>query len=223
MTGQLPLPFVYRPALGRADFLISGCNEAARGWIDRWPDWPGRVLVLCGPPGSGKTHLARLWIERSTAGELVPSEHLAECAPDELAAFRAVAIDDAENAPEQALLHLYNCCIEAGTWLLIIARMAPPQWPIALPDLASRLRAAPAVTIEVPDDHLLAALIVKQLADRHTPIKPNIVAFLLRRMERSFVAAAVLAQRLERLAMADGGPITLTLARQALAEIEAGG
>jgi chromosomal replication initiation ATPase DnaA len=221
MTAQLPLPFVYNPALGRADFLISGCNEAALGWIDRWPDWPGRILVLHGPAGSGKTHLSRLWIERS-AGELVPGDALAAWEPDRLATFPAVALDDAETAVEQDLLHLYNCCTEERTWLMVVARAAPTQWPISLPDLASRLRAAPAAAIKAPDEHLLAALIVKHLADRRQLIKPNVVEFLLRRMERSFAAAGVLAHRLDRLSMAEGGPITLSLARQALAETEAG-
>ena len=45
-------------------------------------------------------------------------------APNEVAQFRAVALDDAERAPERALLHLYNCCIEAGASLLVVAREA---------------------------------------------------------------------------------------------------
>jgi chromosomal replication initiation ATPase DnaA len=161
--------------------------------------------------------LAHLWRER-TGGVLVAGEALSETAPDELARCRAVALDDAERAPEDALLHLYNCCAEAGASLLVVARDAPANWPIALPDLASRLRAAPEVAIALPDDALLAAVLVKHFADRQVRVAPAIIGFLVRRMERSFAAAAALVARLDRMALSAGRPITIALARRALAD-----
>jgi len=214
---QLAIDLPHRPALGRADFLASDCNEAALGWIERWPDWPAPALVLHGPAGSGKSHLAELWRERS-GGVLVTGDALSRAEPNELASRRAVALDDAEGAPERALLHLYNCCSEARASLLVMAREAPASWPIALPDLASRLRAAPAVAIAPPDDGLLAAVLVKLFADRQVRVAPGVIRFLLRRMERSFAAAGTLAERLDRLALGAGRPITIALARRALAE-----
>ena len=248
---QLAIDLPYRPALGRADFLVSACNAAALGWIERWPDWPSlaqatlalspsgeaqlcgeaRALVLYGPAGSGKTHLAHLWCERS-GGTLVPADALQRVGlpieppmappiePNELAGRGAVAVDDAVRAPEQALLHLYNCCSEAGASLLVVARDAPARWPIALPDLASRLRAAPCVAIALPDDALLAALLVKHFADRQVRVAPGVIAFLVRRMERSFAAAAALAARLDRMALSAGRPIGIALARLVLAEVD---
>src|SRR6266699_2518635 len=115
---QLAIDLPYRPALGRADFLVSDCNEAALGWIERWPDWPARALVLYGPAGSGKSHLAALWRERS-GGASISGEKLARADPNELASRRAVALDDAPQAPERALLHLYNCVSETGASLLV--------------------------------------------------------------------------------------------------------
>jgi chromosomal replication initiation ATPase DnaA len=219
MTRQLALPLSHRTALGRADFLVSACNTAALGWLERWPDWPASALVLHGPAGSGKSHLAELWRAR-TGGMLVAGDRLGGRDPADLARSRAVAIDDAEAAPERALLHLYNCCGEAGATLLIVTRRAPSVWPVALPDLASRLRAAPDVAIGLPDDALLAALMVKHFADRQLPVAPAVIAFLVRRMERSFAAAAALAERIDRLALATRGPVTLVLARHALAATE---
>src|SRR5439155_7429786 len=102
---QLAIDLPYRPALGRADFLVSDCNEAALAWIDRWPDWPAGALVLYGPARCGKTHLAQLWRERSGA-VAVAGDGLDRAAPDELARVGAVLVDDAERAPEAALLHL---------------------------------------------------------------------------------------------------------------------
>jgi chromosomal replication initiation ATPase DnaA len=213
---QLPFDLPHRPALGRADFLVSGCNAAALGWIERWPDWPAGVVVLHGPPGCGKSHLAELWRRRS-GGALIAGEILGDRDPTVLARV-AVGVDNAESAPERALLHLYNCCAEAGTSLLVMARAAPAAWPIALPDLASRLRAAPAVAIALPDDALLAGVLVKHFTDRQVRVQPGVIAYLVPRMERSFAAAAWVVQRLDRLALAAGGPITIRLARRALAD-----
>src|SRR5258707_5609392 len=99
---QLSIDLPHRPALGRADFLVSDCNAAALGWIERWPDWPARALVLHGPAGSGKTHLAQLWRERS-AGVVVTGDELARCEPNSLATLRAGALDNARRTPQPAL------------------------------------------------------------------------------------------------------------------------
>jgi chromosomal replication initiation ATPase DnaA len=212
---QLAIDLPFRPALGRADFLVSDCNAAALARIESWPDWPGRALVLYGPPGSGKSHLAQLWRGRSGGG-VVDGEALAGHDPSVLAAQPAVALDNADRAPERPLLHLFNCCHESGAGLLIVARKPPAVWPIALPDLASRLRATEAVGIGPPDDALLAAVLLKQIADRQLKVTPEIVAYLVPRMERSFAAAAALAARLDRLALSAKRPIGFALARQAL-------
>ena len=217
---QIPLVLPFPTAWGRADFLVSACNEAALGWIERWPDWPTAALVLYGPAGSGKTHLAHLWRQHA-GGVLLQGADLAAQAPDQLAQRRAVAIDQADRAPEADLLHLYNCCVEAGASLLVVAPEAPASWPIALPDLASRLRAASAVAISPPDDALLAAVLVKHFADRQVNVDPAVISFLVPRMDRTFAAAAALAAQLDELALSVKRPISLSLARQVLAEMGA--
>jgi chromosomal replication initiation ATPase DnaA len=214
---QLAIDLPHRPAFGRADFLVSGCNAMALQWIECWPDWPQRALVLYGPAGSGKSHLAHLWRER-TGGILIAGEALPGVALDALSRGPAVALDDAEGAPEHSLLHLYNCCAETAASLLVVAREAPASWPIALPDLASRLRAAPAIAIASPDDTLLGAVLVKHFADRQVRVAPATISFVVRRMERSLAACAALAARLDRMALSAGRPITIALARRALAE-----
>jgi chromosomal replication initiation ATPase DnaA len=215
---QLAIDLPHRPSFGRADFLVSACNSEAFGWIERWPDWPAPALVLYGPPRSGKSHLAQLWRERS-GGVLVTGDALGSLMPDRLAASGAVAVDEAGAAPEQALLHLCNCCREAGAGFLVVAREAPASWPLSLPDLASRLRAMPAVAIAMPDDALLGAVLVKHFADRQVSIEPRVIAYLLRRMERTFAAAALIAERLDRLTLGSRRPIGLARARQALSEV----
>jgi chromosomal replication initiation ATPase DnaA len=219
---QLAIDLPYRPAFGRADFLVSESNRAAFDWIERWPDWPGQRLAVYGPTGSGKTHLARLWCTE-TGGRYIAGESVESSEPPfgNGAPPRGIAIDDAEAASERSLLHLCNRCGELGIGLLVISRSAPAALPIALPDLASRLRAMPAVGVDPPDDALLAAVLVKHFADRQLRISPSVIGYVVPRMERSFAMAASLAARLDELALAAGRGVGLTLARQALAELGA--
>src|SRR5437764_5684115 len=219
---QLVMDLLPGPAHGRADFLVSECNRAALERIDRWPDWPGRRLVLYGPRSSGKTHLALLWCAESGARCLAGRD----LASAELLLATGtlppgVVVDDGEAASERALLHLYNFCAEAGIALLVVSRNVPAAWSLALPALASRLRATPAVGIDPPDDALLAAVLVKHFADRQLRVAPAVIGYLVPRMERSFAMAASMAARLDELALAGGRSIGLALARQALAQLGA--
>jgi chromosomal replication initiation ATPase DnaA len=198
----------------RGDFLVAESNRAAFEWIERWPDWPARALVLYGAPGSGKTHLAHLWCERAGA-RLIAGAEVGEAAPTSVA---ALAIDDAETAAERPLLHLYNSAIERGASLLLTMRAPPASLPIALPDLASRLRALPVAGIAAPDDQLLAAVLLKHFADRQVLIKPAVIPYLVARIERSFAAAAAVAARLDEAALSAGRPITVKLAGAVLAD-----
>jgi chromosomal replication initiation ATPase DnaA len=219
-TEQLAIDLPYRTAFGRADFLVSDCNRAAFDWIERWPVWSEPRVVLYGPPGCGKSHLARLWCAASGARCIAGSALTQyEPLPGNGAAPPGIAVDDAEAASEIALLHFYNSCTEAGIALLIVSRVAPAAWPIALPDLASRLRSMPAIGIDPPDDALLGAVLVKHFADRQLRVAPAVIGYLVPRMERSFAMTATLAARLDHLALAAGSKIGLPLARQALAEL----
>ena len=206
-----------RPALGREDFLVAPCNEAAVAWLDRWPDWPGPALVIHGPPGSGKSHLAEVWRRRSGA-EATDAGTLAqaEAGGGHLAA-RLVIDGLGERIDERALLHAYNSVAERDGHLLLTALSPPAQWPITLPDLVSRLRVAPAVAIGLPDDAMLAALMLKLFADRQIAVAPEVPAYVVPRIERTFEAVASLVERLDRAALARGRPVTVPLVRAVLA------
>ena len=219
-TRQLALDLPHRSAMGEADFLVAAPNAEAVAWIDRWPAWPAPALCLYGPAGCGKTHLGRIWAER--AGALwVEGGALAGADLPHLAASGAVAVDGAAAVAgsaeaEEALFHLYNMLKEAGGWLLLTAVEPPSRWGVMLPDLRSRLLAAPAVAIAQPDDQLLAAVLVKLFTDRQMRVGADVVNFLLLRMERSFAAARRLVEMIDQEALARRRPVTLPLIRQLL-------
>ena len=215
--GAFDLPPATR--YGRADFIVSDSNRVALEMIERWPDWPARALVLHGPAGSGKTHLAYLWRARSGA-MLVTGDAAALGEPARLPA--TLVVDDAARAPERVLLHLYNMALERGGHLLLTLPAPPAALPIALPDLASRLRSLPVAGIAPPDDALLAAVLGKHFADRQLLVAPDVFAFLVARIERSFAAAAAIAARLDLLALETHRKVTVKMARAVLAEGDEG-
>jgi chromosomal replication initiation ATPase DnaA len=217
---QLTLDLPRRTTFSRSDFLVSDCNITAVDWIDRWPVWPCAALVVHGPPGCGKTHLCHLWRERASA-VILAGEELTEAALAGL--FRRaplrISVDNADRAPERALLHLYNFCLERGGNLLITTRSAPGLWTLKLDDLRSRLRSAIVVGIEVPDDALLGAVLFKHFADRQLRVSPDVIAYVTRRIERSFTAAEAFAARLDSTALSGGKRVTIPLARRVLSEL----
>jgi chromosomal replication initiation ATPase DnaA len=215
---QLPLPLPPRaPTFDRANFVVSASNAAALGWVERWPNWPARALLLHGPAGSGKTHLVHLWAARSGA-EILSGGDLGDAAVQHWyeRGDRPIAIDDADRATEPNLLHLYNACLEVGSSLLLTAGRSAAAWPIGLGDLASRLRALPAVGIAAPDDALLGAVLAKHFADRQLQPPPDLIPYLLLRIERSFAAAAAIVERLDHAALERREPIAAPLARRLL-------
>jgi len=228
---QMVFNFPARPALGRADFLVAPCNATAVAWIDLWPEWPGPVLALVGPAACGKTHLAHVLAAR--AGALILRDATAAGGLDPAVVLdraHAVVLEvpagaDGAMAPlgadvEVPLLHLMNLTRERGATLLLTARVPPARWPVALPDLRSRLAAVPVAQITPPDETLLEMVLVKLFADRQVIVAPTVVRLLASRMERSFAAARALVDRLDAVAWGRGRPITQALAREVLQRAE---
>ncbi|MGL3606685.1 DnaA regulatory inactivator HdaA [Rhizobium sp. G187] len=216
---QLPLVFEHGAASGRDDLLVSERLAAAVSLVDAWPAWPSPVVILTGPAGSGKSHLAQIYRDTADATTIIarPGEGASE-----RAAEGPVLLEDADRAgfDEVELFHVINAVRQHGTTLLITSRSFPPSWNVALPDLASRLKAATVVEIGTPDEDLLGQLITKLFADRQLYIDDKIVSYIVQRMERSFSAAQIVVDRMDKLALARRVKITRGLAAEVLETLE---
>lgn len=217
MPGQLTFDLPARPALGRGDFMVSASNRSALAAIDGI--WSRGMLVLTGPRGAGKSHLALVWAAETSA-LLLNGRDLAALDPGGIDPS-AVVIDDADAsagdpAAEQALFHLYNLMSAAGGKLLLAATKPPARWPTQLPDLASRLATLAVATLEPPDDLLLSSLLVKLFADRQLAVRAPVIRYLVQRMDRSFAAAGAVVEALDRLSLAEARPISRALAARVL-------
>jgi chromosomal replication initiation ATPase DnaA len=197
---QLRLPLQREPSVRREDFVISAANAEAVRLLDAWPNWPGGVLALVGPEGSGKTHLAQAWLTR--------------------AGRDATLIEDADAlSDDEALFHRLNDA-PLGAGLLLTSRLRPIAWPANLPDLRSRLNALSVAELAEPDDELLSGVMLKLFLERGIRPTEDVLPFLLRRVERSVPAIRALVDRIDEAADQEGRAITRAFVRQFL-EIEA--
>ncbi|MEO1790320.1 MAG: DnaA/Hda family protein [Pseudomonadota bacterium] len=221
MAEQLTFDLPKRAALGREDFFVSPANALALAALDDWRAWPLGKMVLVGPHGAGKTHLAHVWAASAEA-TIVGAGDLAKADLPTLASTGAVAVEDADNAAldPAALFHLHNLLAEAKGALLVTATCPPAQWATALPDLVSRMQAAALSRLDPPDDTLLQAVLVKQFNDRQLAVTPEVTNYLLKRMDRSFDAAQRLVEALDATALTEGRRITRGFAGAVLDKLQ---
>jgi chromosomal replication initiation ATPase DnaA len=213
---QLVLALNHATSFAREDFLRGPSNAAALTLIERWPDWPNRVVALIGPEGSGKSHLAAIWAEASGA-RVLASKLLTQIDPLSALATGALVVEDLELDgldDERALFHLINLAREQDAYLLLTARSPVAGFPLTIRDLVSRLRALPSVALAAPDDTLLRALIVKLAADRQLAVDEALVNYLANRIERSFAGARSAVALLDQEAMRQHRPVTRALAAE---------
>lgn len=217
---QLPLDLPVENNIGRDDLVVGDANSVAIELIDQWPNWQASVLILAGPTGSGKSHLASIWAKKAHALTYSATE-LASADNKSDEAHNFVIEDISEiRINEIALFHLINSCREKGGYCLLTSSSWPQSWNISLPDLSSRLKAATLVELREPDDLLLKQTLIKLFADRQIHVERSVVDYLVLRMERSVKTARIIVERLDRLALATGKPITRSMASKILEVLE---
>ena len=217
---QLSFDLPAKPALGRGDFFVSPANAVAVSMVDLWPNWTGRKLTLSGPAGSGKTHLVHVWAAMS-GGRIVAANTLSD-ADIPILASGPVAVEDVPDiaqdpAAQAALFHLHNLVLAEGHSLLLSGVSAPDHWGLSLPDLQSRIQGTQNAALLAPDDALLSAVLAKLFADRQINPPPDLIPYLVPRMDRSFASARNLVDLLDRQSLAQRRKLNRALARDMLA------
>lgn len=220
---QLAFDLELPPHFGRVDFLSAPPNEKALAMIEAWPQWPDQLLLLLGPVGSGKSHLAAIWAAEASA-ETIAAKDIASADLRGLLARRGLVVEDCEaiGSAEATLFHLINLARERKVSLLLTAGQRPDLWGLATADLVSRLRLAPAVELGPPDEALLEAVLVKLFCDRQLIVDATVVEYIARHIDRSLDLARGIVVELDREALARGRKVTRAMARDLLRQLRLG-
>ena len=193
---QIALPLDWPQTDEDTRFIVSEANREAFEHFRRWSMWPVRATILTGPRRSGRTLLARTFVER-VGGRLV---------------------DQAERADEEELFHAWNDAQDSGLPLVMIADEVPPAWAPRLPDLRTRLAITPVATIGQPDDALFTALMQLLFADRGLHVAPEALRFMAERLNREYWTAERAIEEVDRFAIAERARVTLPTIRRALSQ-----
>lgn len=213
---QLVLDLGHEPSLAESDFIVSPSNELAFEHVAAWPNWPAPMTLIAGPAKSGKSHLSRIWAERS--GAVAPEYAALETLAGK-GGTQPVLLEDVDRLayPEDALFHLLNQSMRDHRPVLMTARAPVNAWGYKTDDVLSRARLASGFRVETPDDTQLSQMFVKLFHDRQIAIDPKIVAYLVARMERSTEEVVRLVALMDELALTRRGPVTRAVAAEALA------
>lgn len=203
---QLALALPVRKTFVREDFLVALCNEEAVAWVDKYPQWPVHSVMILGPKGCGKTHLAHVF-----ASEVIEAADLDE---NFMPCGDRIVVENVDGeVNERALFHLFNRTKERGIGVLMTARRQPDFY---LADWASRAALMPKVFISPPDDALMYAVMAAGFAARGALVEPAVLEYALKRVERSFGAVQRLVEEADALALADARAITIPMLRLVL-------
>jgi Bacterial dnaA protein len=193
---QIALPLDWPQSEGDARFILSLANREAFEHFRKFSLWPVKATILTGPRRSGRTLLARSFVER-VGGRL---------------------FDEADQRDEEELFHAWNQAQDTGRPLVMVADEAPPAWAPRLPDLKTRLAITPVTRIELPDDQLFAALIQLHFADRGLHIPADALRFMRERLHRDYWTIERAVEAVDRHAIAERARLSLPTIRRALIE-----
>ena len=193
-TEQIALPLDWPQSAGESRLILSEANSEAFEHFRRWSLWPVKATILTGPRRSGRSLLARSFVER-VGGRL---------------------FDDAQMREEEELFHAWNQAQETGRPLVVVADQAPPHWAVQLPDLRTRLAVTPVATINLPDDALFTGLIALFFADRGLHIPGDALRFMADRLQRDYFTAERAVEAVDRYALSERARLSLPTIRRAL-------
>ncbi len=215
--------FDYQPAASYAadDWIMAQSNAEASQFIMTLPvELPSPLLALYGAEGVGKTHLAHIWAAQVGAQFIAHDSLISLDSATLLSGADSHIIEDVEAlsdaVSQEALFHLLNEVKLTGSTLLITALRHPTKLDILLADLASRLAGFTAVGLEMPDEMLLEALIMKQFSDKQLKVSPDVVSYILSRAGRSCAAIKQLVDMIDTQALTQKRNITVPFVREVM-------
>jgi len=216
MNDQLILKFPEHRAYKKEDFYVSPSNQEAYDFINIWPKWIKRIVNICGPAGSGKSHLASILKTKTKCLEVFPNE-LNENIFSEFKTKEALIIENFDDKiSEELLFSIWNVVLQDNKYFLINSTKPISSYKFKIPDLISRIRSSLIIGIKLPSDDLISAIIAKNFSDKQIMVEEKHIDYIIKRIDRSYEKISQFILTLDKYSLKKGSPFGLKLIKEVL-------
>ena len=216
MNNQLVLKFPEQQAYKREDFYVSPSNQEAYDFINSWPKWIKRIVNIFGPKGSGKSHLASI-LKNKTSCLQINSNRLNEKIFYKFKTNEVLIIENLnEKVSEELLFSLWNIALQDNKYFLINSIKPISSYRFKLPDLISRVKSSLIIGINLPNDDLISAIIVKNFSDKQIRVEKKHIDYILKRIDRSYEKISQFILTLDKYSLKKGSPFSFKLIKEVL-------
>ena len=212
---QLYFEMPNKKALGIEDYIITDSNNFAFDLIVKMVKGEINFGLISGPPYSGKTHLSKILIKNARNYKILYFDGDYQNILDRFEDSDFFILENIDKAKhdkfEHELFHIINLAKENNKKLLMTSRKRISEIDLNLEDLKSRLNSILEAKIKEPDDQLMELLLIKIFNDKQLKIKPNIIDFLVSRLERSYESINLFIEKIDKFSLEKGKKITIPL------------
>jgi len=215
---QLLLDFDYKQNFRDDDFYVGKSNFYSFEMIHKWPKWENNFLNISGEKFSGKTHLADIFLKKFNGirieSNLLNNENLMEIKP-----YQNIVLENLDlDINEKLIYTLFNIIDQDNKFLIITSLKPIAEFDFKLKDLKSRTKNCLLAKIENPDDELMFALILKNLADRQITLDKKLINFIIKRVERSYDKIFEFIYKIDEISLKKKKPIDFKIINEVLGE-----
>jgi len=216
VNDQLILKFPKNEIYQREDYYVSPSNQEAYDFINNWPNWIKRIVNICGPVGSGKTHLASI-LKKKTSTLYLKSNQLNDNTYFDFKPKEALIIENLDDKiNEKILFSLWNLVMQDNKYFLITSVKPINFYKFKLNDLQSRVMSCFNVGIKLPDDDLISVILTKNFSDKQVMIEKKYIDYIVKRIDRSYEKISQFIVLLDKYSLKKGAPFSFKLIKEVL-------
>ena len=214
---QQLLNFDLEPNNAHDDFFVSKSNYFAYNLILNWPKWEKNIINLNGDKFCGKTHLTKIFIKKFKAFK-IDAENLSDEKIKEFKIHQNFVLEnfDQNSVNEKLIYSLINIVEQDNKYLIINSRKTLNKYSFKLNDLNSRLKNCLNAKIELPDDSLMFAIILKNFSDRQIFTDKKIINYVIKNIDRSYSKICEFIYKVDQVSLQKQKPVTIKTIKEAL-------
>jgi len=214
---QQLLNFDLEPNYAYDDFFVSKSNYFAYNLILNWPRWEKNIINLNGDKFCGKTHLTKIFIKKFKAFR-IDAKNLSDDKIKEFKIHQNFVLEnfDQNSVNEKLIYSLINIVEQDNKYLIINSRKALNKYSFKLNDLNSRLKNCLNAKIELPDDSLMFAIILKNFSDRQIFTDKKIINYVIKNIDRSYSKICEFIYKVDQVSLQKQKPVTIKTIKEAL-------